>query len=137
MPPLRDPSDPAEWLRRARSNLARARADRTQPEVLYEDLCVDAQQAAEKALKALLLRRMGQVPRTHAIGGLLSLLEQGGIEVPEGVREASLLTEYAVQTRYPGRSEDVGREDYLGAVDLAERVVRWVEGQLAGPAAGP
>jgi hypothetical protein len=36
MPPKRrDPTDPLEWLRRARSNLARAKADRTLPEILY------------------------------------------------------------------------------------------------------
>jgi HEPN domain-containing protein len=47
MPPNdRDPTGPHEWLRRARSNLARARADRNLPDVLYEDLCFDTQQAA-------------------------------------------------------------------------------------------
>jgi hypothetical protein len=40
------------WLRRARSNLARAKQDKPD-EVLFEDLCFDAQQAVEKALKAL------------------------------------------------------------------------------------
>jgi len=56
MPPeRRDPTDPAEWLRRARSNLARAKADRNLADVLYEDLCFDAQQAAEKAIKGLLV----------------------------------------------------------------------------------
>lgn len=54
----RDPTDPAEWLRRAHSNLARARADRNSPEILYEDLCFDAQQAAEKAIKAVLVHRL-------------------------------------------------------------------------------
>ncbi|HEX5416749.1 MAG TPA: HEPN domain-containing protein [Chloroflexota bacterium] len=44
---------PEEWLRRARSNLLRAQQPR--PEGVYwEDLCFDAQQAAEKAIKALL-----------------------------------------------------------------------------------
>jgi hypothetical protein len=34
MPPdYRDPTKPEEWLRRARGNLARARAGREQPEV--------------------------------------------------------------------------------------------------------
>ena len=42
-----------QWLKRARSNLARAKAGRTSPEMLYEDFCFDAQQAAEKALKSL------------------------------------------------------------------------------------
>ena len=40
---------------RAASNLARARQGRQCEEVLFEDLCFDAQQAAEKALKALLI----------------------------------------------------------------------------------
>jgi len=47
-PKLRDPGDPEEWLRHARSNLSRCRADRRLPDVLFEDLCFDAQQAAEE-----------------------------------------------------------------------------------------
>jgi HEPN domain-containing protein len=63
MPPNdRDPTTPDEWLRRARSNLARARASHNLPEVLYEDLCLDAQQAAEKAIKALLVHRQVRFP---------------------------------------------------------------------------
>ncbi|WP_447977316.1 HEPN domain-containing protein [Candidatus Nitrospira bockiana] len=73
MPPNhRDPTQATEWLRRARSNLARARAGRTAPEVLYEDLCFDAQQAAEKAIKALLVDRKVAFPKTHAIMDLLT-----------------------------------------------------------------
>ena len=45
--------DPREWLRRARSNLERA-AVRT-PHSCLEDLCFNAQQAAEKALKGVLV----------------------------------------------------------------------------------
>jgi HEPN domain-containing protein len=44
------PDDPREWLNRARSNLRRA-AVRAEG-VYLEDLCYDAQQAAEKAIKA-------------------------------------------------------------------------------------
>ncbi len=56
MPPKRRPADdPVEWLNRARSNLARAKADIRIPHVYLEDLCFDAQQAAEKAIKAVLL----------------------------------------------------------------------------------
>jgi HEPN domain-containing protein len=44
------PDDPREWLNRARSHLRRA----AEPlkGVYLEDLCYDAQQAAEKAIKA-------------------------------------------------------------------------------------
>jgi len=48
----RSPDDPAEWIARAKSSLALATA--TAPGVLYEDLCFQAQQAAEKALKGSL-----------------------------------------------------------------------------------
>jgi HEPN domain-containing protein len=54
MPPERfSPDDPREWLNRAR-HLARAQAKITG--VYLEDLCFDAQQAAEKAIKALLIK---------------------------------------------------------------------------------
>ena len=42
-----------DWLRRAKSNLERARVGKIKDEILYEDLCFDCQQSAEKALKAL------------------------------------------------------------------------------------
>ena len=135
MPPKqRDPTEGAEWLRRARSNLARARAGRSAPEVLYEDLCFDAQQAAEKAIKALLIDRKVAFPKTHAIMDLLTILELNGVTVPEEIRRAGLLTGYAVETRYPGLSEEVTKEDYAQALELAERVVRWAESLLSpGP----
>ncbi len=58
MPPERRPlDDPIEWLNRAKSNLARATADINLPSIYLEDLCFDAQPAAEKAIKAMLLFR--------------------------------------------------------------------------------
>ena len=63
MPPEgASPEDPREWLRRARSNLARASHGQGTPDILFEDLCFDAQQAVEKALKALLVLKGVQVP---------------------------------------------------------------------------
>lgn len=47
------------------------------------------------------------------------------------VREAVVLTWYAVETRYPGPTEPVSEDDYRRAVELAEGVVAWAEGLLA------
>jgi HEPN domain-containing protein len=116
-----------EWLRGARSNLVRAKADRALAGVLYEDLCFDAQQAAEKAVKAALFHLQIPFPKTHDIVDLLTLLQEGGVAAPEEIRQAGILTEYAVDTRYPGLSEDVTEDEYLEAVELAERVFRWAE----------
>src|SRR5690554_815033 len=83
MPPeARDPTDPREWMRRARSNLARARAGLPAPEVLYDDLAFDAQQAAEKAIKAVLIARQVDFPRTHSVVELLTLAHNSGVNVP-------------------------------------------------------
>ncbi len=127
MSPDRDPSHPRSWLRRAKSNLVRARLLAGQPEVLYEDLCFDAQQAVEKALKAVLVQRGVIVPKTHALAELLTRVEKSGIEVHAEIREATLLTPYAVEARYPGLWEEVTAADHEEAVRVAERVVAWAE----------
>jgi len=123
----RDPSDPREWLRRARSNFARAAAEPASPEILLEDLCFDAQQTAEKAIKAVLVHRGIRFPKTHSIADLLSLAAKHGVEVPADVSFATDLTTYAVETRYPGVAESVSREEWIEAVASATRVLRWAE----------
>jgi len=85
----RDASDAHEWLRRARSNFARAAADPVDPDILLEDLCFDAQQAAEKAIKAVLVYRGIRFPKTHAIADLLSLAAENDVEVPPDVSVAT------------------------------------------------
>jgi HEPN domain-containing protein len=126
MPPeQRSPDDPHEWLRRARSNLARAQADIRLAGVYLEDLCFDAQQAAEKAIKAVLIERSIRFPYVHDLTVLLGLVEQSGTTVPEVVREAGRLTRFAVVTRYPGIAEPVTQEEYERAVAIAEAVIDW------------
>lgn len=113
------------WLTRARSNLAKAELGRT-PDVLYEDLCFDAQQAAEKALKGVLVFLGVDAPRTHSIVYLLRLIEESGkARVPEGLRASAVLTDYAVSTRYPGDWEPVDEAEYKRAVSLAQAIYRW------------
>lgn len=124
------PDDYREWLNRARSSLARAK--HRIPEVYLEDLCFDAQQAAEKAIKALLIRLGVHFPRLHDLNELLSLVEKGGGTVPDYVKKAAALTEYAVESRYPGMAEPVIEEEYLDVVAIAEGVVGWVEKVLEG-----
>jgi len=98
-PRTRPVTDSREWLRRARSNLARARDDSGIPEVLYEDLCFDCQQAAEKALKAVLVHRSIDFPKVHSISHRIELLELRKVRVPASVKDAAPLTHYAVESR--------------------------------------
>jgi HEPN domain-containing protein len=125
--------DPREWLNRAHSNLVRVRMDVRLADVYLEDLCFDAQQAAEKAIKAVLLHRGVQFPYIHDLGRLLTMVEQSGQPVPEEVHAAETLTDYAGLTRYPAVLEPVTHELYASAVDLATTVVRWAEGIIGYP----
>jgi HEPN domain-containing protein len=111
------------WLRRAESNLRIARLGKGEG-VFWEDLCFEAQQAAEKALKALLISLSGEYPRVHAFALLLERLEQY-VTVPESIREVVELSDYAVQMRYPGDYYPVSEEEYERALQLAERTLRW------------
>ena len=130
----RTPGDPREWLNRAKSHLTRAKADAELEGVYLEDLCFDAQQAAEKAIKALLLHRGIAFPYVHDLAELVTVLQQGGENVPTAVSEAARLTRFAVESRYPGLGEAVTKEEYHRALSIAESVVVWVEKRIGGKA---
>jgi len=119
------PDNPRNWLARARSNLLLAESGR-QDGVFLEDLCFEAQQAAEKALKAVCVFYKVEFPKTHSLITLAGLLEQAGVQLPPEVRDADPLTSYAVQARYPDWNEavtDLGQR----ALTVAGQVVIWAE----------
>jgi HEPN domain-containing protein len=119
------PGGPADWLRHAYSDLALA-STTPLPQILLEQLCFHAQQAAEKALKAVLVAYNIPVPRTHNLRTLYDLLPME-VMAPPDIQEAVGLSEYAVASRYPGVNEPIEDEEYREAVDLAEAVVYWAE----------
>jgi HEPN domain-containing protein len=96
-------------------------------EIYLEDLCFDAEQAAEKAIKAVLVYHKVSFPYVHDLARLLTLVQQAGYTLPDRVRQAAKLTRYAVTTRYPGFAEVVGQEEHREAVSIAETVVRWAD----------
>ena len=122
------PDDPREWLARAKHNLITAkRWVPDEDEGFLESLCFDAQQAAEKAIKARLIALDVEFPYTHSIEDLLASLETAGDAIPDEVRAAEALTPYAAVLRYPNRCPLAGEEDYHAAIRAAEAVVDWVE----------
>jgi HEPN domain-containing protein len=123
---MKNKEDATKWLKRAKSNLERAKIGRVNDEILYEDLCYDCQQAVEKSLKALLIGIDKEFPFTHSISRLLELLNEEQIEISEDIKQSIVLTDYAVKTRYPGEIEPVTKEEYDEAVKLATLVYEWV-----------
>ncbi len=88
-----------------------------------EDLCFHAQQAAEKAVKAVLIEQNVEFPYVHDLGRLLELAVQSGISVSAEVRKADALTRFAVAFRYPGMGRPPSTRDHQRAVRLARAVV--------------
>ncbi len=121
-----------EWLHRARSSLLQARLGRSEPGILIEDLCYHAQQAVEKALKAVCIHIGIDVPKVHDIGFLIDLLAANSMHLPEELNIARTLTVYAVTTRYPGDYPPVSEADYASAIETAENVVRWASREIEG-----
>ncbi len=95
-------------------------------EKFYEEAAFHAQQAAEKALKALISATGTRPPKTHDIDVLLEILQRAGVDRPS--EELSSLTAYAVEARYPG--PPIVAEEAGEALRVAERAVEWVRGKL-------
>jgi HEPN domain-containing protein len=125
------PDDPREWLNRARSNLTRA--GNPMPGVYLEDYCFDAQQAAEKAIKAVLIKHGIPVPYIHDLGDLLTRLQRGSVKIPKYVWQADELSRFAVVTRYPGLTGPITKRQHRRSVRIAKAVVGWAERRVGTP----
>ena len=119
------------WLDRARSSLILAKQPKP-ADVWWEDVCYNAQQAAEKALKAFLVLHQIDFPKTHSIDLILDKVKKVVSPLPDELTDAVALTIYAVDARYPPSEaeEPVTEEDYRKAVERAEKVVSWAEGMI-------
>jgi HEPN domain-containing protein len=117
-----------EWLRYARSDLALAQAPKTR-RILYQHLCFHAQQASEKAIKAVLIAHGVSYPPTHDLAYLLDLMPQS-VTVPVNALNLPILTKYAVQHRYPGETRRITMKQYLRALELAEEAITWAAAEL-------
>jgi HEPN domain-containing protein len=113
------------WMDRARSSLAISKT-RYDENVFYEDLCFQAQQAVEKALKALLIFYKVEPEKTHNLVALIKELSKY-IGIPEEINETAILSDYAVQTRYPGDYTPIEEEEYNNAIIAAEKCIKWIE----------
>ena len=121
----------ARWFEQARDDLEAARGSRSAGH--HEWACFQAQQAAEKALKAFLLLQGKRRFMAHSVRELLR--EAQGL-APEfsAVSKARRLDEYYIPTRYPNGLPGTTRphefydeEEALECLQLAESVLVAIE----------
>jgi HEPN domain-containing protein len=111
------------WCQRADHDIITARQTLLLPDSPTDTPCFHAQQAIEKALKALLTASQVAFPRTH---DLLRLLDLALPLLPDlaGYRvQFADMESYAVDIRYPDMGFDPSREDAIAALVVAEEVV--------------
>ncbi len=102
------------WLEAAERD--RKMASSLNKEGLYEGAAFHLQQSAEKALKALLLRK-GRESRTHSCVQIEKLLSSMGIDTAEISKECKKLDGHYIMSRYPngvgGPPKDFYSEDII------------------------
>jgi len=114
----------------AKTLLEKAKVDLESARILSEHLNqmeaigFHAQQAVEKALKAVLAYRDVHFPRTHDLGEILKMLVANGIGFDERLNEAVKLNEFAVDMRYDTVEFEI---DAKTAVELAEQAITFAE----------
>ena len=128
-------ADANAWLRRAREDLRAAAHDLTAEPPLLDDVAFHAQQAAEKALKALLTWHDKPFRKTHSIEELGEACLAIDATLKEAIDPAVPLSEYAWKHRYPGDAQSLTRDEADRAVTVARTLLDAVTSGLS--AQGP
>jgi HEPN domain-containing protein len=111
-----------DWLRKANADLEASRILVEEDLDDYEVAAFHAQQAAEKLVKAYLVRHQVEFSKTHEIRALRSLVASIDAALAGELAEADDLTPYAVEYRYPGDAGGVSHEDAAEALKVAKRI---------------
>lgn len=131
------PERSADWMRQAERDLEAA--EKMFEDELFEWACFACQQAAEKAVKAV-LQRLNATSWGHSVFELLRAVAKRFPVGDELLDCARRLDRYYVPTRYPNSFdrgspfEYYSREEAQGALVCGRRIVRYCQGLLAGPA---
>jgi HEPN domain-containing protein len=91
-----------------------------------------AQQAAEKALKAVLVATGEDFPWTHDLRHLMDRLQAAGMPLPASLLEVRVLMPWAVEFRYGETIEDLLEREH--AMALADAIIVWAREQVEAPA---
>jgi HEPN domain-containing protein len=125
------PDLPGNLLALAREDLVSAEALDKEERVSDSPVGFHAQQAVEKALKAVIASCDQEFPFTHDLGLLMQLCEDAGLELPVGLAEADHLTPYAAAIRYGlGDPQAVTPES---AIRWAGFAIEWAETEIHPP----
>jgi len=125
-----DPTAAKDWMRIAHMDLSSAEYLQGHRPLPIEIICYHCQQAAEKAIKAILAYYESDIPHIHDLGKLLAAAMQHEGSLRSLFPQAYRLTNYATFTRYPGDVE-ITEEDMKTALKYSEDILSQVEMHFA------
>jgi HEPN domain-containing protein len=108
-----------QWLDKAHKDLQAATILCNSNLGDYDNVGFHAQQAAEKFIKALLVRYQVEFPKTHSIAVLRQLIAQVDQGLATHLAIADALTPYGVEFRYPGDFAPLSYDQGVQALQLA------------------
>lgn len=117
---MRPPEYVLEWVEKAEDDFAGAQALSRRRPPLVDLICYHAQQCAEKYLKAFLVSRRIDFPKTHDLIELLTLVVASDPKLEELRQQMKELNAYAVSFRYPDARAT--SEEAAGAMRSVRRV---------------
>lgn len=128
------PNRSQDWFRQAQRDLEQAKASRQ--EARHEWACFAAQQAAEKAVKALHLH-LRQEAWGHVVAKLMKELPPA-VSLPEKlVEKAQVLDAYYMAARYPNGHPEGAPFEHYGplqseeAIRYAGEIVEFIRARMA------
>lgn len=114
-----------EWIRKAEHDLGMANLAMTYQPEFRDSICFHCQQAAEKYLKAFLIKNHIEFKKTHSLTYLLDLISDE-INLPNEVYDyAEILEDYGVAVRYP-ESREPSEEDTREALESVNIIKNFI-----------
>jgi len=109
------------WLKKAEHDFVTSGVNFQQE--IYDASAFFCQQAVEKALKALYIRKFKKLIRTH---DLVYLGKK--VDLPEELLEfCDEITSFYIETRYPDSYAEFEKDYVEGAINKADEVIKWVK----------
>ncbi len=126
-----------DWIAKATGDLRAAKKLIKDDDYTLDMAAYSTQQSAEKSLKAYLIFKKQAIPRTHDVEKLLMdcIKHDNTFDILR--KDAELLSPYATYTRYPDDRFNVDREEVVGAINCAEKILKFVNARVASTEKNP
>src|SRR5262245_15151758 len=109
-----------DWVKKAEGDYDLAQQGSQSKRPVHDGICFHCQQCAEKYLKGLMEELGMFIPKIHDLERLLSAITPHHPELRSFRRGLVFLTDFAVDTRYPGKN--ASKRQAAAALRWADRV---------------